>query len=76
MLVWGELYVDGRWNEDLNGVAQFEGEIHFFQLPLSFDPNNVTDLTTGFSNGRNKTTLTPPLVPSHGTYVDECHLFL
>ena len=70
MLVWGELYVDGRWEDDSNGVAIFEGEIHYFQVPNFFDPSNITaDLSTSSSTGRNKTTLTPPLVPSHGVSI-------
>ena len=66
MLIWGELYVEGRWKDDSNGVAQFEGDIHFFQLPLGFNPNLGQNLSTSSSDGRNKTTLSPPLVPSHG----------
>ena len=76
MLVWGELYIDGRWTDDSNGVATFEGDIHFFQLPLGFDPNVVNDLLTSSSNGRNKTTLSPPLVPSHGALLKLIYRFL
>ena len=80
VLVWGELYVDQRWKEDSNGVALFEGDVHFFQLPMGFDFKNssssVKDLSTMSSHGRNKTTLSAPLVPSHGALLENYLFFM
>jgi hypothetical protein len=67
MLVWGELYVEGRGEEDSGGVTWFDGAVHYLQLPSNFSPNNIgTDLVSQTGNAIRKTTLSSPVVPKHG----------
>lgn len=68
MLVWGELFLSGRGEEDPDsGVTSFDGALHYFQLPPNFDPNqNYTDLSSETGNMIMKVTLSSPTVPRHG----------
>ena len=68
MLVWGELYVESRGVEDEEtGVTWFDGDVHYFQLPSTFDSDNISvDIASQTGNQLMKTTLAAPTVPEHG----------
>lgn len=68
ILVWGELYIEGRGAEDPDtGVTWFDGSLHYFQLPLNFVPFiDYADLASDTGNMIMKTTLSSPAVPNHG----------
>jgi hypothetical protein len=67
ILVWGEKFILDRGEEDVNGVALFEGKIHFFQLPKGFDPvGDVPSLISRSGHDIGKVTLSAPLIPKHG----------
>lgn len=70
MLVWGEMYIEDRGQEDpITGVTKFDGTLHYFQLPTNFQRNHTNDsisLATESGNMIMKTTLSEPAIPNHG----------
>jgi hypothetical protein len=67
ILIWGEKFLLERGEDDANGVTKFEGKIHYFQLPMKFDPvDGVSPLKSRSGGEIDKVTLSAPLVPEHG----------
>jgi len=66
MLIWGELYVDGRGTENPDGQAVFEGTNHFYQVRANDGFQGFADLPTASGGVTKKVTLSAPVVPMHG----------
>ena len=68
VLIWGELYVKGTYEENDQGVALLEGTTHYYQIPLDFVPtgeNRTAIVTEAGLPTLDKVTLDAPVIPAH-----------